>query len=92
MEYQAGETIRLNATITNAAGEAVDPTTVQITINKPDGSVGQAATDMETPETGSYHYDYTIAADVGAYHYSVTATTSPRVTIAKDLFVVEESI
>lgn len=92
MIYQAGETIRLNAAITNTAGEAVDPTTVQVTINKPDESVAQAATDMTNNAVGSYYYDYTIAADVGTYHYSVKATTGLRVTIAKDVFVVNEAI
>jgi len=92
MTYQVGETIRLNAAITNAAGEAVNPTTVLITINKPDGSVGQAATAMANPETGSYNYDYLIATDIGAYHYSVKATTGTRITIEKDVFVVDEAI
>ena len=93
MKYQAGETIRLIAGITKVVdGSDVDPTTVKITINKPDGSVAQAAADMENPETGSYYYDYTIAADVGTYRYSVNATTSSRVTIKKDVFVVEYAI
>lgn len=92
MTYQVGETIRLNAAITNVAGAAVNPTTVNITINKPDGSVAQASTAMENPETGSYYYDYTITTDVGAYHYSVKATSGTRVTIEKDVFVVDESI
>ena len=93
MTYQAGETIRLKAAITKVSdGTAVDPTTVKITINKPDGSVAQAVADMTNDAVGSYYYDYTIATDIGTYHYSINATTGARVTIEKDVFVVDEAI
>jgi len=92
MIYQAGETIRLKATITDTDDAAADPTIVKITINKPDESVAQAEADMTKEATGSYYYDYTIATDVGAYHYSVKATTGARITIEKDVFVVDEAI
>jgi len=92
MKYQVGETIRLLASITDVSGDPADPTTVKISINKPDGSVAQASVDMTNPEAGSYHYDYTIADITGMYSYSVTATTGTRITIVKSTFDVDDSI
>lgn len=91
--YQVGEIIRLKAAVTDSEGTATNPTTIKITINKPDGSVGQIATNMETSETGAFYYDYLIPSVEGTYNWKVTATGSGgRITIVKDSFVVERSI
>lgn len=91
--YQSGETIRLAATITDSDGEAADPTTAKIAINDPSGTQVVTAVDMVNPEVGSYHYDYLIPNDIGAYNWQVTAVGSAgRITIVKDSFNVELSI
>lgn len=93
MSYQVGETIRLKAAIIDSDDEAANPATTKITINKPDGSVGQAAINMETSGTGAFYYDYLIPNNEGAYSWKVTAIgSSGRVTIVKDLFNVDRSI
>lgn len=91
--YQAGETIRLEAAITDSAGEPVGPTTVKIAINKPDGTEGVVSSGMTNPDTGSYYYDYLIPDDLGTYNWHVIATGSTgRITICKDMFSVNTEI
>lgn len=92
--YQAGETIRLKATITDSGGVAASPAAVKISINKTDGTAAVEEASMTNLSAGSYYYDYLLpSAIVGTYTYKVTATgSSSRVTIENNLFSVEESI
>jgi hypothetical protein len=91
--FQTGETTRITATIVNANGDAVDPTTVVISISKPDGTLAVSAQAMTKAATGSYYYDYTIGTDVGTYKSQVKATgSSGRITIFSSLFTVEAAI
>ena len=90
MSYQVGETIRLTAAVTNIAGSAVDPVTMKIAINKPNGVVAGSAINMEKEETGVYCYDYLIPDNTGVYRYKTTAVgADDRITIVKDTFSVE---
>ena len=91
--YQAGETIRITATITDSAGDAADPDTIVISIKKPDGTLDVTDTAMTMSATGIYYYDYTMASDTGFYYASVKATgSSGRVTIVPDSFRVGDAI
>ncbi len=93
MIYQAGETIRLVATITDIDDAAADPSTTNIVINLPSGTEAVASTAMTQAATGSYYYDYTIPSTVGKYAYSVTGTGGTgRVTITKGAFIVDAAI
>lgn len=90
---QAGETVRLNAAITDVDGDPGDPSEVKIAINKPDGTEALPATDMVNLAVGSYYYDYLIPSDLGTYSWNVTATGAVgRITIVKDIFSVNSAI
>lgn len=91
--YQTGETIRLKAAITDVNDVVASPTTVKISINKPNGVAAVESADMINPSAGSYYYDYLIPSDEGTYSWKTVATgASSRVTIVKSLFSGEESI
>lgn len=91
--YQTTETITLKATITDSAGAAADPTTVVISVMKPDGTLDVDGVAMTKDLVGSYHYDYTIPSDIGTYKSQVTATGSAgRTTVEPNRFLVEASI
>lgn len=88
--YQAGETIRLNASITDVDLAAVDPSTVKISINGPDGVAIIESANMENPAVGSYRYDYLIPGSFGTFRYNVNAVGGAgRITIVKDTFEVD---
>lgn len=91
--YQAGETLRITATITDSARDPADPTTVVISIKKPDDTLDVTDTPMLSDVAGTYYYDYAIASDTGLYYASVKATGSAgRVTIEPDSFWVGAAI
>jgi uncharacterized protein YfaS (alpha-2-macroglobulin family) len=91
--YQAGETLRINAQITDSAGDPTDPTTVTISIKKPDGTLDVTDAAMSSDVAGTYYYDYAIASDTGLYYASVEATGSAgRVTIKPDSFSIGNAI
>lgn len=91
--YQTGESLRITAAIVDTDGAAVDPTTVVISIGKPDRSLDITDAAMTKSETGSYYYDYTIASDTGVYYIAVKATGSAgRITIEPDSFDVADPI
>jgi len=86
--HQPGETLRITAAIVSQeTGAAVDPTTVTISIKKPDGSLDITDAAMTNPSTGSYYYDYLIANNEGTYHSAVKATGGAgRITIEPSNF------
>ena len=91
--YQAGETLRITAMITDSAGDPADPTTTVISIEKPDGTLDIEETAMSSDVSGTYYYDYTLPCDAGVYKAEVKATGSTgRITIVPDDFKVEASI
>ena len=90
---QVGETIRLNAVITDVDGDPGDPVTVKIAINLPDGTEALPATDMVNSAVGSYYYDYLIPSSEGTYSWNITAVgAAGRITIVKDIFSVNPAI
>jgi hypothetical protein len=91
--YQTGESLRIAAEIVDTDDVAVDPTTVVISIGKPDRSLDITEAAMTKSETGSYYYDYTIASDTGVYYIAVKATGSAgRITIEPGTFDVAAAI
>lgn len=93
--YQAGETGRFNAVITDSDGNAADPSTTTITIVDPAGTTKVNATAMTKSATGTYYHDYAIpsTSNLGTWNYNVIATgSSGRVTIVRSTFVVEAAI
>lgn len=93
MTDQIGETVRLIATITDSDGNAADPTTVKISINKPNKVIDVITEVMIKSAVGSYYYDYLIPNGTGTYSWKVTATGSgDRVTIVRSSLRVEKSI
>ena len=91
--YQIGETIRLGAVITDYAEEPVNPLSVKVRINFPDGTEAIASSDMVNLKVGEYRYDYLIPSDLGTYCWNVTATgAGGRVTIVRDMFSVNVAI
>jgi|GEM_PF-6382151 len=91
--YQAGETLRITAAITDAGGDPAVPATVTISIKKPDGVLDVTDVAMSSDVAGTYYYDYAIASDTGLYYAAVTATGSTgRVTIEPDSFTVGVAI
>lgn len=91
--HQPGESLRIKATIVDTDGDAADPTTVVISIGKPDGSLDVTDAAMTKSATGSYRYDYTIASNEGLYHSAVKATGSAgRITIEPGNFNVAKAI
>lgn len=53
--YQIGETLRLNAVITDSDGNLYDPSSVKIKINKPDGTEALPLSNMMELSKGSYY-------------------------------------
>jgi hypothetical protein len=66
-EWDRGETIRINNTFVDIDEAAFDPTTVELRIYDPSGTlietVTYAADEIKKSATGIYYYDYAIAAD-----------------------------
>lgn len=63
MEYDIGDTVRLTAAFTNAAGTAADPATVTLQIKDPSGNVDNytyAGATVTKSATGSYYYDLSV--------------------------------
>lgn len=67
-------------------GALADPTTMAITIWKPDGSIHVDAQVMTNDDTGVYHYWYTISDQVGTHNILYEATTGAYVSKKRDSF------
>lgn len=92
MSFQVGETINLGEVITNVAGEAVDPASVEINIRQADGELVVDSDDVSKVETGLYNYDY-IPTMIGTHQYNIVATGGEGgKTIVKSSFFVEVAI
>ena len=91
--HQAGESLRITATITDITKAAADPTTVVISIKKPDGTMDATNAAMSSDVSGTYYYDYAIPSDTGMYYSSAKATgSSGRITIQPGSFMVGAAI
>lgn len=67
-------------------GALADPTTMTISIWKPDGSLDIDAQLMTNDSTGVYHYWYTISDQVGTHKILYEATTGAYVSKKRDEF------
>lgn len=66
-EWDRGETVRLDVTYVDVGEAAFDPTTIEVKIYDPAGSLLKTATyaagEVKKSATGVYYYDYAVAAD-----------------------------
>ncbi len=88
--YKRGSTYICKAVVTNPdTGALVDPTSITCGFTKPDGSAVVAAA-MSKDSTGTYHFDYAIAADApqGVWRPVVTSSTGTRVKVSESEFLV----
>ena len=84
--YDIGDQVRLSVAFTNSAGVATDPTTVTITIRKPDqttstptaltSATGTWYTDVTLDQTGNWYYRFAgtgalVAAEEGEFYVRV---------------------
>ena len=95
--YKLGETVTFTATVNDADGAVTDPTSITISIRKPDKAMGITKQAMTKSTTGVYKYNYTIAAEEngleGTYNVRVTATGAEAlVSIETSSFDAEASI
>lgn len=90
--YQIGDSPRFTIAITDVDGALADPTTMAISIRKPDGSLSVDGIAMTQADTGSYYYDHTVDAQVGIHYIKYIATgAGDRVSIQPDSFKAVES-
>lgn len=90
MEFQRLGTVEIGLTIKHDT-VSVDPaTSILVTVTDPAGTSVVTAQAMTKDSTGTYHYNYTIAADavLGWYRARVTATDGAVVTIQDESFEV----
>jgi len=95
--YQLGEHPEFISTIRDEDGNLADPTTVTISIKKPDGTMAITDQAMTRDSEGVYSYVYAIPSETtgipGTYKMKVEATGSAsRVTIEPSTFKAEASI
>ena len=89
--FEIGETVICYATIRDANGVLVDPTTsVKITIKNPAGTVLTNDVAMTKDSQGLYHYDFQVTTGYanGWYTTRVTAVDGTRITKQDDGFEV----
>lgn len=90
--HQVGESLQIIATIEDITGSPVSPTSVVISIKKPDGTMAVTDGTMSSIVVGTYYYDFVIDS-ARVYRVSIKATGSGgRVTIEPDRFVAEDAI
>ncbi|KKM88310.1 hypothetical protein LCGC14_1260080 [marine sediment metagenome] len=93
MNFYIGETVICSATVKNKAGKLKEvATSMEIVINmlNPRRTRILAPTAMVGGGTGIYHYDFASAGkDKGQYEARCTATDSGRITIGRNVFVLE---
>lgn len=91
--FNRTESVGVKALTYNTSDTLTDPTTVKITIYKPDETVALAQTDMSKDSTGTYHYNYAIAsdADTGLWNASIETVTTDY-TVKNIMFLVTEII
>lgn len=83
---EIGESTKRKIEVKTAAGVLDDPTTMTISIWKPDGTLDIDAVAMTNDSTGVYHYWYTVSDQVGTYKILYEATTGGKVSKQRDEF------
>lgn len=88
MTLEIGEATKRKIEVKTAAGVLDDPTTMVISIWKPDGTLDIDAVAMTNDSTGVFHYWYTVSDQVGTYKILYEATTGGKVSKQRDEFEV----
>lgn len=92
-KYYVGSAIRTTVVVKNAAGTAIDPTTLKVAFTAHSGYTKTYVylTDAELVKdsTGNYHADYVIENETGKWRYKWTATGTGA-GVAKGEFTVDE--
>lgn len=92
-EFDVGDAVRCSAGFKNLAGTAIDPTTVSVSVKKPDGTVETKVygTDVEVVKSsiGNYYIDVDVTAH-GVWYYRFFSTGSGKAA-AERQFVVRRS-
>lgn len=86
MTLEIGEATKRKIEVKTTAGVLEDPTTMTISIWKPDGSLDIDAVAMTNDSTGKFHYWYTISDQVGTYNILYEATTGGKISKQRDEF------
>jgi hypothetical protein len=90
MKYDIGDGVRLSVVFTTAIdGQHVDPTTLEFTLQLPDGTSAQGVTINQTA-TGKYYADY--VATLPGVHYYRWAGTGACQAAAEGAFTVSRSL
>jgi len=92
-KFDIGETVICSIEVKDDGGILKDPTTsMNIAITKPEpiGEEIVASTAMVKDSTGKYHYDFVSEGKAaGKYRVKYIATDGSRITIEKEVFVLE---
>ena len=83
---EIGEATKRKIEVRTAAGVLEDPTTMTISIWKPDGSLDIDAVEMTNYGTGLFYYWYTVSDQVGTYKILYEATTGGKISKQRDEF------
>ena len=86
MTLEIGEATKRKIEVKTAAGVLEDPTTMTISIWKPDGTLNIDTVAMTNDSTGKFHYWYTISDQVGTYKILYEATTGGKISKQRDTF------
>ena len=84
--HEVGEATKRKVEVRDVDGVLTDPTTMTITIWKPDGTLDVDAVVMNKDSTGKYHYWYTISEQVGTHKILYEATTGGKTSKKRDEF------
>lgn len=83
---EVGEATKRKIEVKTAAGAFDNPTTMTISIWKPDGSLDVDTVAMSNDSTGVYHYWYTVSNQVGTHKILYEATTGGKTSKHRDEF------
>lgn len=80
MNYTTGQTVTLKATFRDIAEALIDPSTVDLTIEDPDGNLTTPT--PTNPSTGVYEHQLTLTIE-GNWDYRYEGTTSEGTTVCE---------
>ena len=86
MTLEIGEATKRKIEVKTAAGALENPTTMTISIWKPDGTLDVDAVAMDNDSTGVYHYWYNVSDQVGTHKILYEATTGGKISKQRDEF------
>lgn len=85
-DINTGDTVRLDASFTNAAGVATDPTTVTLvlSVNGVESTLTFGASAIVKDSVGVYHYDYLVPTAESFYEIIYRWAGTGTVTAAQE--------